>query len=70
MSQCLSSKPAPDPGTVEFPCHFICNLEVTTFKGFDKLSFLYLSTGDEEKLARMAKIAEHRGDFTSRWWLP
>lgn len=34
---------------------------------FDKLSFLYLSTGDKEKLARMAKIAEHRGDFQSRF---
>lgn len=34
---------------------------------FDKLSFLYLSTGDQEKLFRMAKIAEHRGDFTSRF---
>lgn len=34
---------------------------------FDKLSFLYLSTGDSEKLSRMAKIAEHRGDFTSRF---
>jgi coatomer protein complex subunit alpha (xenin) len=36
-------------------------------RNFDKLSFLYLSTGDQEKLARMAKIAEHRGDFTSRF---
>ncbi|GAQ04553.1 putative coatomer subunit alpha [Aspergillus lentulus] len=36
-------------------------------RNFDKLSFLYLSTGDSEKLARMAKIAEHRGDFTSRF---
>lgn len=34
---------------------------------FDKLSFLYLSTGDEEKLSRMAKIASHRSDFTSRF---
>lgn len=34
---------------------------------FDKLSFLYLATGDSEKLSRMAKIAEHRGDFTSRF---
>ena len=34
---------------------------------FDKLSFLYLTTGDESKLARMAKIAEHRGDFQSRF---
>ncbi|KAI9676860.1 MAG: hypothetical protein M1817_006699 [Caeruleum heppii] len=33
----------------------------------DKLSFLYLSTGDEEKLSRMAKIAEHRGDFNARF---
>lgn len=36
-------------------------------RNFDKLSFLYLSIGDSEKLARMAKIAEHRGDFTSRF---
>lgn len=36
-------------------------------KQFDKLSFLYLTTGDHSKLARMAKIAEHRGDFTSRF---
>ncbi|QSS62039.1 coatomer alpha subunit [Histoplasma capsulatum] len=34
---------------------------------FDKLSFLYLATGDKEKLTRMAKIAEHRGDFTSQF---
>lgn len=36
-------------------------------RNFDKLSFLYLVTGDREKLSRMAKIAEHRGDFTSRF---
>jgi len=36
-------------------------------RNFDKLSFLYLTTGDQEKLSRMAKIAEHRGDFTSRF---
>lgn len=36
-------------------------------RNFDKLSFLYLCTGDQEKLNRMAKIAEHRGDFTSRF---
>ncbi len=34
---------------------------------FDKLSFLYLVTGNQEKLKRMAKIAEHRGDFASRF---
>ena len=36
-------------------------------RNFDKLSFLYLCTGDQEKLLRMAKIAEHRGDFVSRF---
>src|SRR5687767_12409725 len=34
---------------------------------FDRPTFLYRATGDQEKLARMAKIAEHRGDFTSRF---
>jgi coatomer protein complex subunit alpha (xenin) len=34
-------------------------------RNFDKLSFLYLATGNQEKLSRMAKIAEHRGDVTS-----
>lgn len=44
-------------------------VELTYQKGrqFDKLSFLYLVTGDEAKLSRMAKIAEHRGDFTARF---
>lgn len=44
-------------------------VELTYQKGrqFDKLSFLYLVTGDEAKLTRMAKIAEHRGDFTARF---
>jgi coatomer protein complex subunit alpha (xenin) len=36
-------------------------------KSFDKLSFLYLTTGDQEKLKRMSKIAEHRGDVTARF---
>ncbi|KAK2745207.1 hypothetical protein FQN55_006332 [Onygenales sp. PD_40] len=36
-------------------------------RNFDKLSFLYLATGDQEKLTRMAKISEHRGDFTSQF---
>ncbi|KAI5305919.1 hypothetical protein KEM56_002858, partial [Ascosphaera pollenicola] len=36
-------------------------------RNFDKLSFLYLATGDQEKLSRMAKIADHRGDFTSQF---
>lgn len=47
--------------------HQVVEMAYQKLRSFDKLSFLYLSTGDEEKLARMAKIAEHRGDFTSRF---
>ncbi|KAL9008883.1 MAG: hypothetical protein Q9173_006035, partial [Seirophora scorigena] len=47
--------------------HQIVEMAYQKLRSFDKLSFLYLSTGDQEKLARMAKIAEHRGDFTSRF---
>lgn len=32
---------------------------------FDKLSFLYLCTGDHEKLSRMQMIADRRGDMVS-----
>ncbi|KAM0256966.1 hypothetical protein ACHAQJ_004667 [Trichoderma viride] len=47
--------------------HQIVEMSYQKLKQFDKLSFLYLATGDHSKLARMAKIAEHRGDFTSRF---
>ncbi|KAK3689964.1 coatomer WD associated region-domain-containing protein [Podospora appendiculata] len=47
--------------------HSIVEMCYKKLKHFDKLSFLYLTTGDEGKLAKMAKIAEHRGDFTSRF---
>jgi coatomer protein complex subunit alpha (xenin) len=47
--------------------HQIVEMAYQKQRNFDKLSFLYLATGDQEKLARMAKIAEHRGDFTSRF---
>lgn len=47
--------------------HQIVEMCYQKLKHFDKLSFLYLATGDQSKLARMAKIAEHRGDFTSRF---
>lgn len=47
--------------------HGIVEMCYQKLKNFDKLSFLYLTTGDNAKLARMAKIAEHRGDFTSRF---
>ena len=47
--------------------HQIVEMTYQKLRNFDKLSFLYLTTGDQEKLTRMAKIAEHRGDFTSRF---
>jgi coatomer protein complex subunit alpha (xenin) len=47
--------------------HQVVEMCYQKLKQFDKLSFLYLTTGDHSKLARMAKIAEHRGDFTSRF---
>ncbi|MCJ1342136.1 hypothetical protein MMC31_000316 [Peltigera leucophlebia] len=47
--------------------HQFVEMAYQKLRNFDKLSFLYLATGDEKKLARMAKIAEHRGDFTSRF---
>ncbi|KAF7316415.1 Coatomer subunit alpha [Mycena indigotica] len=36
-------------------------------KNFDKLSFLYLATGSTDKLAKMQKIADARGDPMSRF---
>lgn len=47
--------------------HGVVEMCYQKLKQFDKLSFLYLTTGDNAKLSRMAKIAEHRGDFTSRF---
>ena len=47
--------------------HNIVEMTYQKLRNFDKLSFLYLCTGDEEKLLRMAKIAEHRSDFVSQF---
>lgn len=47
--------------------HQVVEMAYQKLRQFDKLSFLYLCTGDSEKLARMAKISEHRGDATSRF---
>ncbi|XDG04932.1 hypothetical protein ABKA04_004547 [Annulohypoxylon sp. FPYF3050] len=47
--------------------HQVVEMAYQKLKQFDKLSFLYLATGDHSKLSRMAKIAEHRGDFTARF---
>ena len=47
--------------------HQVVEMTYQKLRSFDKLSFLYLATGDVEKLKRMAKIAEHRGDMTARF---
>ncbi|KAF2028734.1 Coatomer, alpha subunit [Setomelanomma holmii] len=47
--------------------HQIVEMTYQKLRNFDKLSFLYLATGDQDKLKRMAKIAEHRGDMTARF---
>lgn len=47
--------------------HQVVEMTYQKLRSFDKLSFLYLTTGDREKLQRMLKIAEHRGDMTSRF---
>jgi coatomer protein complex subunit alpha (xenin) len=36
-------------------------------KNFERLSFLYLTLGNADKLGKMAKIAEMRGDHMSRF---
>lgn len=36
-------------------------------KNFDRLSFLYLASGSTDKLRKMMKIAEVRGDTMSRF---
>lgn len=46
--------------------HQVVEMVYQKLRQFDKLSFLYLVTGNEEKLQRMGKIAERRGDFSSR----
>jgi coatomer subunit alpha len=45
----------------------IVELAYQKLKNFEKLSFLYLITGDNAKLGRMGKIAEHRGDSGSEF---
>lgn len=47
--------------------HQILEMTYQRVKNFDKLSFLYLITGNGEKLKKMCKIAEMRGDNMSRF---
>lgn len=45
--------------------HQVVEMTYQKLRSFDKLSFLYLVTGDKDKLNRMAKIAQHRSDYTA-----
>ncbi|TIA89441.1 hypothetical protein E3P99_02081 [Wallemia hederae] len=47
--------------------HKIVEIAYQKTKNFDKLSFLYLTTGHGEKLKKMQKIADMRGDQMSRF---
>lgn len=47
--------------------HRIVELAYQKVKDYDRLSFLYLVTGNQEKLAKMQKIAAHRGDQMSQF---
>ncbi|GAA5989503.1 hypothetical protein JCM10908_000505 [Rhodotorula pacifica] len=47
--------------------HKIVEIAYQRTKNFDRLSFLYLATGNEDKLAKMAKIADMRGDPMSKF---
>lgn len=47
--------------------HQVVEMAYQKQRHFDKLSFLYLATGDQGKLSRMSKIAEHRGDFEAQF---
>ncbi|KAM0749301.1 coatomer protein complex, subunit alpha [Meredithblackwellia eburnea MCA 4105] len=47
--------------------HKIVEIAYQRTKNFDRLSFLYLITGNPEKLGKMAKIAEMRNDQMSRF---
>ncbi|KAG0232011.1 hypothetical protein BGW42_008522 [Actinomortierella wolfii] len=47
--------------------HQIVEMCYQRVKNFDRLSFLYLATGNLDKLGKMLKIAELRGDYMSRF---
>ncbi|KAF2402363.1 Coatomer, alpha subunit [Trichodelitschia bisporula] len=47
--------------------HQVVEMTYQKLRNFDKLSFLYNSIGDKEKVKKMQKIAEHRGDSNSRF---
>eukprot|EP01041_Mallomonas_annulata_P007740 gene7740-15829_t len=47
--------------------HEVVEMSYQKTKEFERLSFLYLITGNTEKLRKMLKIAEMRGDVMSRF---
>lgn len=47
--------------------HQIVEMVYKQLRQLDKLSFLYLIIGEESNLTRIRKIAENRGDYTSRF---
>ncbi len=50
-----------------FACVQIVEKAYQRTKNFDRLSFLYLATGSTDKLTKMQKIADARGDPMSRF---
>ena len=47
--------------------HQVVEMSYQRTKDFDRLSFLYLITGDTDKLRKMLKIANMRGDIMGRY---
>lgn len=47
--------------------HQVVEMSYQRTKDFDRLSFLYLVTGDTEKLRKMLKISNMRGDIMGRY---
>jgi len=47
--------------------HQLVELAYQNTKEYEKLSFLYLLTGNQERLRQMARISESRGDVMSRF---
>ena len=47
--------------------HQVVEMSYQRTKDFDRLSFLYLITGDTEKLRKMLKIANMRSDIMGRY---
>lgn len=47
--------------------HMIVEMTYQRLKSFEKLSFLYLATGDRGKLQKMSKIAASRGDYMAQF---